>query len=159
MRQSATDPRLLVLRRYLAFVLPANLAWEILHLPLYTVWEEGDPGKMAWAALHCTGGDLLIASGSLLLGVILCGGKGWPQERFLRVAATSTAIGVSYTAWSEWLNTSEKGAWAYSDWMPIVPVIGVGLSPIAQWIVIPLLGFWWARRGLVPPKSGPREVS
>lgn len=159
MGQSATEPRLVVLRRYLAIVFPANLAWETLQLPLYALWEEGDAGLLAWAVLHCTGGDLLIASGSLLLGAVLVGGQAWPQGRFLRVAAISTALGVSYTVWSEWLNTSVKGAWAYSEWMPIVPVLGVGLSPIAQWIVIPLLGFWWARRGLAATKIGPRDAS
>jgi len=82
------------------------------------------------------------------LAVILAGSKAWPLERFLAVAGVSTAIGVSYTAWSEWLNTSVNENWAYSEWMPIVPGIDVGLSPIAQWIVIPLLGFWWARCGL-----------
>jgi len=158
-RQNDTEPRLIVLRRYLAFVLPASLAWETLQLPLFTLWEEGDPGKMTWAALHCAGGDLLIASGALLLAVILAGGRGWPQERFLRVAVTSTALGVSYTAWSEWLNTSVKGAWSYSEWMPVIPGIDIGLSPIAQWLVIPLLGFWWARRGLVETKTDPRDTS
>jgi len=30
--------------------------------------------------------------------------------------------------------------------MPVIPVIGVGLSPIAQWIILPSLAFWWAAR-------------
>lgn len=145
---------LIVLRRYLAVIFPASLTWEILQLPLYTIWEERDSTKLLWAVVHCTSGDLLIASGSLLLGVILAGGQTWPLKRFLRVAAISTALGVSYTLWSEWLNTNVKGTWAYSVWMPVVPELRVGLSPLAQWIVIPLLGFWWARRGLASMGRG-----
>ncbi|RJQ87311.1 MAG: hypothetical protein C4519_01025 [Desulfobacteraceae bacterium] len=158
-RQNATVPRIVFLRRYLAFVLMANLAWEILHLPLYTIWQEGNPKKLAWAVIHCTAGDLLIASGSLLLAVILAGGRAWPLGRFIGVVATSIALGVSYTVWSEWLNTSVNANWNYSEWMPIIPGIRVGLSPIAQWIVVPLLGFWWARRGLASMKTGPPGIS
>jgi hypothetical protein len=28
--------------------------------------------------------------------------------------------------------------------MPIVPLIGAGLSPFAQWITVPVVAFWWA---------------
>ena len=47
---------------------------------------------------------------------------------------------------SEWLNTEIRGSWAYSELMPVVPVLDAGLSPLAQWIVIPIAAFWWARR-------------
>lgn len=30
-----------VLRRYIAFIVGANLLWEIAQLPLYTIWSEG----------------------------------------------------------------------------------------------------------------------
>ncbi len=42
-----------------------------------------------------------------------------------------------YTVYSEWLNVYVKGTWAYSDLMPIVPGLEVGLSPLIQWIVVP----------------------
>ena len=38
-----------------------HLLWEIGHVPLYTIWTEGSWGEIAFAVLHCTGGDLLIA--------------------------------------------------------------------------------------------------
>lgn len=52
---------------------------------------------------------------------------------------------LGYTVFSEWLNTSVRASWAYSDLMPVIPVVDLGLSPLAQWIVIPLAGFSWAR--------------
>ena len=45
-----------------------------------------------------------------------------------------------YTVYSEWLNVYVKGTWAYSDLMPIVPGLEVGLSPLIQWIVLPTFG-------------------
>ena len=43
----------------LAFVL--NLAWEIAHVRLYTIWAAADGMTIAWSLLHCTVGDVLIA--------------------------------------------------------------------------------------------------
>lgn len=137
---------LYVLRRFLVFIAGANLVWEFAHLPLYTLWYEGTPGEIVFAAVHCTGGDILIASASLLLALLLAARPSWPDETYRRVAALTSALALSYTAFSEWLNTEIRGSWAYSDLMPVVPVIDAGLSPVAQWIVVPLAAFWWARR-------------
>jgi hypothetical protein len=38
-----------------------NLVWEFLHSPLYTIWETEPASFQAFAAVHCTLGDLLIA--------------------------------------------------------------------------------------------------
>lgn len=135
-----------VLRRYMAFVAGANLAWEFAHLPLYTIWETGTPFELAFAALHCTGGDLLIALSSVMLALFLVGRSGWPARGHGRVAALTIAFGLAYTVFSEWLNIEIREAWAYRDLMPVFPVIDAGLSPLLQWVVIPLAAFWWARR-------------
>ena len=52
----------------------------------------------------------------------------------------------AYAAYSEWQNREIGGTWAYRDAMPVIPVLDAGLSPILQWIVVPLAGFWWASR-------------
>jgi hypothetical protein len=41
------------------------------------------------------------------------------------------------------------GRWLYSDAMPIIPIFDVGLSPILQWLILPLLALWFARRQIV----------
>jgi len=133
-----------VLRRYLAFVLVGNLLWEFAQLPLYTIWHHGTPGEMAFAALHCTAGDALIASASLLIALMMFGQSNWPSMRYLAVAAAAMAFGLAYTIFSEWWNTSVRNSWTYAEAMPRLP-LGIGLSPVAQWIVIPCLAFWWAR--------------
>lgn len=54
-------------------------------------------------------------------------------------------FGVLYTIFSEWLNVVIRQTWAYAELMPVVPVIGTGLSPLLQWIAIPLAAFRFAR--------------
>jgi hypothetical protein len=136
------------LRRFVVFAAGANLVWEFAHMPLYTLWYEGSPGAIIFAAVHCTGGDVLIASASLLLALLSAGRPTWPHATYRRVAALTVALALSYTVFSEWLNTEIRGSWAYSELMPVVPVLEAGLSPLAQWIVIPIAAFWWARPAL-----------
>jgi hypothetical protein len=107
-----------------------------------------------WA--RCAGGDVLIALASLTLALLLAGNGSWPRERFGPVAAVTVAAGVAYTVFSKWLNVVVRAAWAYSDLMPVVPLFGmeVGLSPLLQWLVVPLAALAWARRTVaLQPRS------
>ena len=137
---------LIVFRVYMSCVSVGNLVWEIAQLPLYTIWHDATPSKVAFAVLHCTAGDVLIASGSLLGALLLWGNARWPAERYWAVAAIAILGGVAYTMFSEWLNTTVRGAWAYTSSMPRLPVVGTGLTPLAQWLVVPTTAFWWTRR-------------
>ncbi len=132
------------LRRYLGVSIAAHLAWEILQLPNYTLGSTGTHRELAFAVLHCTIGDAMIAGLSLVVALALFARTGWPAAGVPRVYAASLALGVVYTIYSEWLNTSVRGSWTYSDLMPIVPVIGTGLTPLLQWLVVPTLALWLA---------------
>lgn len=138
---------LAALRCYLLFVIPANLIWEIAQLPLYTVWQE-PLGRRAFAVFHCTLGDALIATATLVIAIVVVGSDAWPSRTraFRRVAVATIVMAVGYTIYSEWLNVSVRRGWAYSDLMPTLPWIGTGLSPLLQWIAIPAIGFAFARR-------------
>ncbi len=136
------------LRAYLGLSLVGNLTWEVLQLPLYTIWTAGSVREQAFAVVHCTLGDLLIAVSTLTIALIIAGHHAWPHERFWPVAILTVAFGVGYTAFSEWLNVVVRASWAYSDWMPVVTVLGqrIGLSPLLQWIVVPAIAFACTKR-------------
>lgn len=131
--------------RFLGAVAAGNLLWEVAHVPLYTLWLTGSPGGIAYAVLHCTVGDVMIASVCLLLSLAVVGRSAWPLKRFGAVAAGTMLLALSYTVFSEWLNTEVRGAWAYREAMPRLPGLGTGLTPVLQWIVVPLLAFRWAK--------------
>ncbi len=134
------------LRRYFAVLLLGNLLWEVLQLPLYTHWATGTWREIAFAVAHCTAGDMLIGAVSLLCALLLAGDAHWPAAGFARVARVAVATGAGYTVFSEWLNTTVRGSWAYADAMPVVPLLGTGLAPLLQWIVVPCVAFWLVRR-------------
>lgn len=127
-----------VLRRYLVASLLLHLAWEILQLPLYMIWQE-PLGKQAFALLHCTLGDLMIAGLSLLAALAIAGKPEWPRAGARTVWLLILAFGIGYTVYSEWLNVSVRGNWAYSPLMPTLPLLGTGLAPLLQWLVVPTL--------------------
>ena len=120
------------LRVYVGVIVVGNLVWEILQLPLYTLWSAATLREQAFAVIHCTIGDGLIALSALTVGVRIVANNSWPADRFWPVASLAMAIGVAYTVFSEWLNVAVRGAWAYSEWMPIIPIgsVRMGLSPL-----------------------------
>lgn len=149
MRETISDwPK--VLRRYLVASLLLHLVWEILQLRLYTIWSE-PLGKQAFAVVHCTIGDLMIAGLSLLVALALADKPEWPRTGARAVWLLILAFGFGYTVYSEWLNVNVRGSWTYSPLMPTLPLLGTGLAPLLQWLVVPTLTLrsatgrspWW----------------
>lgn len=143
--------RALILRRYLPWFLALNLAWEIAQLPLYTIWSEANPGYIAFAVSHCTAGDIVIGAATLLLALLATRAGPLDQWQWAKIGAVATLAGVAYTAFSEWANTSVRQGWQYSELMPTLELGGlvIGLSPLAQWLVLPPLALYLARRASI----------
>jgi len=142
---AATSPERRTILRFLGAMAAGNLLWEAAHVSLYTLWVEGSWWEITYAVLHCTVGDVMIAAVCLLLSLAVVGGKPWPAERFGAVAAMTTILALGYTIFSEWLNTEVRESWAYREAMPRLPGLGTGLTPVLQWIVVPVVGFWWVK--------------
>lgn len=117
----------------LAFVL--NLAWEIAHVRLYTLWSEADALTIAWSLLHCSLGDVLIALALFALAGMVLRRADWPASRPWAGGAMVVTGAMVYTAWSEWYNVYRAGSWTYSAGMPLI--FGIGLSPLLQWLILP----------------------
>jgi hypothetical protein len=141
---------LTALRTYLGVSVVGHLSWEVIQLPLYTIWSTGTMRELAFAVLHCTGGDIVIALCTLTVALVLVGDPGWPLRRIERVCVLTVGFGVGYAVFSEWLNTDVRASWAYSDWMPTLPWIGTGLSPLLRWVTIPSLALLALQRRLSP---------
>ena len=57
----ATPRALACAARWSALAFVFNLAWEIAQVRLYTIWAAADGREIAWALLHCSLGDVVIA--------------------------------------------------------------------------------------------------
>jgi hypothetical protein len=92
------------------------------------------------AVVHCTGGDVLITTATLLIAALIGRFRGW-QPLGRQMAFTAIVLSIVYTIVSEWLNVEFWRSWSYSSAMPILPWLGTGLSPFLQWLVVPALAF------------------
>src|ERR1041385_616245 len=122
-----------LLRRALLWAglsLALNLAWEVAQLPLYTIARDPSIARVAYAVLHCALGDAIIAAAGFTLAGFVLGDAGWPSSRPWLGGAVAISFGLAYTAYSEWYNVYQVGAWAYSARMPLV--LGIGLAPLLQ---------------------------
>lgn len=141
--------------RYLLWLAGLNLVWEIAQLPLYTIWSEAPPGEIAFAVAHCTAGDVLIGAAALMIALLVVRAGAIEDWNWLAIGLVAIVIGVAYTAVSEWTNTAIRMSWRYSSLMPLLEVgrVGIGVSPLAQWLVLPPLALQLARRSLSPRLS------
>jgi hypothetical protein len=60
------------------------------------------------------------------------------------------ATGLVITVALEWLNVGVLRRWSYAADMPTV--LGIGMTPLLQWIVLPRLVLWLAGRHLCSPR-------
>ncbi len=132
--------------RLVMWALPLEAVWEIAQLPLYTLWHKNEWGYILYNFAHCTLGDLLILLVSFELMAWLTRDRYWFKKHVLFHGVLFTLAGAGYTIYSEIRNVYFTGAWAYTERMPIVPVIGVGLAPLLQWLLLPPLLLYLLRR-------------
>lgn len=142
------DPRVwrFVFARYIPAFAVLSALWEIVQLPLYTLWWEAPPAFIAYAVLHCTLGDILIGVGALFVALIMTRSGALRDWHWILVDIVMVAIGFSYTVFSEWINTSVRAGWRYSEWMPLIPFVSIGISPLLQWVIVPLAALALSRK-------------
>ena len=109
------------------------------------VTQARGPGQIAFAVPHCTAGDVLIALACYLAASAVTRDVVWPWHRPSSGGAVGIVTGVAYTVFSEWLNASVRGSWAYTESMPRIS--SLGLTPLLQWLAVPLVTLWLIRAG------------
>lgn len=120
----------------IAFLL--NLLWENAQAPLYedytNFWDHFMP---------CFWASLADAAVILLMYLLL---TAWYKDfywiEYLNWKAATAiiliggAVAIGFEHWAH-----ETDAWAYTEKMPVVPYLQVGLSPLLQMMSLPLLTF------------------
>ena len=132
-----------------------HLAWEVSQLRLYTLWFEADAARIVYALLHCTVGDVLISAAAYGAAAVMTGDPHWPQRAARVGMPIVLGIGLVYTAGSEWVNVYYLKRWAYTTAMPLIG--GIGITPLLQWVIVPLVTLWLHRRWFSfrgAPRSG-----
>lgn len=132
-----------------------HYAWEVLQGPLYRDYAGKALAEHALPCLVSAFGDMLIAAVAYTFAASLTHRWRWPFEQRRTLPATlCLAAGLTVTVLLEFWAVS-AGRWSYAPEMPLI--LGVGLSPLLQWTVIPTLTFLLLpRRWRHPSQYGAR---
>lgn len=137
LKRSSAKP---VFRRFvsalvgLAFLL--NYVWEIGHCPLYTSCTYDLP-HFVFLALASLADVIMV--GLLYFGFALIYRDGlWIMHLTISRVLWLILVGGAGATVSEIAHLS-AGNWVYADSMPIIPGIGVGLTPVLQFMILPVL--------------------
>jgi hypothetical protein len=87
--------------------------------------------------MHCTLGDVAVAGSALIVGFSIARSQVVPRN-FYGLTTITLLSGLLLTVGIEFYSTQIALRWAYADAMPTM--LGIGLSPILQWSVVPLIG-------------------
>jgi hypothetical protein len=140
--------------RLALYALGVNFVWEMLQAPLFV-------GMLAMPRWDATALCLQAAAGDaamivIAFAVVSIGTREriWmmrPQYGRLGAFAVLAALqGLGL----EWVSVRLE-RWTYGPLMPIEPVSGLGLAPILQWLILPLMLLWAVRRKQL--RSDPTE--
>lgn len=140
----------------LAFGFLLNGNWEWLQTPFY---DDGgvSVNTVVWYRFHCTLVDVVILAGCVLAVALVTRSLAWMARPGRGHLAAVALLGTAYTAVSEQVNVGVNASWGYSELMPVIPGTSIGVVPLLQWLVLPPLALWLARR--CTHVSSPRSSS
>ncbi|MCV0438862.1 MAG: hypothetical protein K5880_09530 [Hydrogenophaga sp.] len=135
----------------IVFALLLNYPWEFLQVPLFADMPQAAHWDAIRTCTRATLGDAVIMLIAYWTVGLVARNRSWvlapSTARILMFAATGVVITIAIERLAVagiWL-----GGWRYSSLMPVVPGIGVGLSPLLQWVVLPPLVIWFSRRQIL----------
>lgn len=125
-----------------------NLPWEVAQMSLYVA--EGSVVISLWYCFLASIGDGLLVLLIFAAGWLVFRRQDWFTQPGVRGYLLMLAAGASIAVVVEWVASGIAGQWAYAEGMPLV--LGVGLAPLIQMLVLPPLIFRivsaWRRHGL-----------
>jgi hypothetical protein len=130
------------------FALLLNLPWEFWQVPLFREMSTQEHWEGVKACTFAAGGDAGIEVAAYWAGAFAARDRRWILAPRTGIVAIFIAFGLAATLVFEWLATEVFHRWAYGGRMPLIPLIGIGIMPALQWLVIPLLCVWFVRRQL-----------
>ncbi len=126
--------RLMIRIALLAFVL--NLIWELAHGPLYEGYVY-DFQHISFCTLASVA-DMLMALLLYMGFAFFLKDPFWIRRPSVYRILCLMLVGATGAILAEMRHTWE-GNWAYADSMPLLPIVLVGLSPVLQFTLLPVV--------------------
>lgn len=117
-----------------------NYPWEIAQAPLYIGMSEFP--MILWHCLRAALGDGVLVVLVFALGAAALRRTDWYRAPGAQGYAVMLGAGLLIGIAVEWVGLHALQRWSYAAGMPVIPVLGVGVAPVAQMLLLPPLVFW-----------------
>ncbi|MDZ4134609.1 MAG: hypothetical protein U1D06_03305 [Paracoccaceae bacterium] len=141
-----TDYRIAPETDLLILSFPMHFTWEFLQAPLFSSMQAATHMDGIRICLQAALGDMGIVLAAYWAVSILTGTRQWVSRPSRRAIVVWLVVGLAITIGIEFFSTEIIGRWNYGASMPRLPLIGTGIAPLLQWIVVPMLVLWYMRR-------------
>lgn len=125
-----------------------NFVWEMWQIPFFAA-VPGDPHWVGVAACtRATFGDAGLSLVAFWCVAAVARSRRWIVDASTGQVLGFVALGLVATVILEALATGPAGRWSYGPSMPRLPVLGTGIVPMVQWVLLPPALVWFVRRQL-----------
>lgn len=128
------------------FSLPLKLAWEFWQVSFFADLAQGPHWRSVLRCTQAAVGDVFISLLAYWAVCVTTRTRWWVKRPTSAQVVIFIGVGLAVTVLLEILATRVFGRWSYSETMPVVPGLGVGLLPLAQWLLLPPIVLWFVRR-------------
>ena len=130
------------------FALLLNFPWEFLQAPFFASMASAPHWPATKDCAQAAVGDATMTLIAYWL-IALC----MRSRHWVRTPSPSGTFGfvcflVVLNVGIEKLATEHLGRWSYAVSMPIVPLLGMGVLPLIQWLLLPPVVIWFVHRQL-----------
>lgn len=136
---------LFVLTSILSLGFLLNYIWEKLHIALYANYENFVASLPLPVAIYTSIIDASIILAIYLGIALLRQNILWIKNMRMKDAVLAIFSGIIIAFLIEW-NGLAREKWEYNQYMPLVPLVKIGLSPLLQMGILPLVTFFAVKK-------------
>lgn len=129
-----------------AFLL--NFVWEFWQVPFYRDMPSAPHWQATTVCSLAAVGDAVIMLVAFCAVAAIMRARTWVLKPSAPQVVVFTMTGIAITLMMEWVATESLHMWVYADRMPVLPLLGIGLLPLLQWVILPPLVVWFVHRQL-----------
>ena len=116
-----------------------NYPWELAQAPLYAGMESFR--AVWWHCFVASLGDGLLVLGIFATGWVVLRRHTWFVHPGIQGYGVMLMTGLVLGIAIEWIAVHRLGRWMYTGQMPLVPGFAIGVVPVAQMLILPLVIF------------------
>ena len=116
-----------------------NYPWELGQSPFYQ--GMSDFGDAFWHCFRASLGDGVLVLLIFACGLLMLRRMDWFEHPGARGYLVMLVAGLAIAVVVEWAAVQVAQRWAYTDRMPRLPGLGIGIMPLVQMLVLPPLIF------------------